>query len=269
MNGAIIGDIVGSRFEWRNHRSKEFELFTPKCFATDDSIMTLAIGEALMRSQSDWSDLSAQAVRSMQAIGRPYPNCGYGGRFHRWIYSDHPHPFKSYGNGAAMRVSACGFVAKSLEEAKALSNAVTKVTHNHPEGLKGAEATTVAIYMARTGHPMEEIREVIDREYYPMNFTLDEIRPTYRFNETCQGTVPQALMAFFESTSFEDAIRNAISVGGDSDTLAAITGGVAEAYYGVPMELHDRAVAFLDECLLSILNLYESWLVERNGADDR
>ena len=258
MIGAIIGDVVGSRFEWNNHRSKDFELFTPKCFATDDSIMTLAIGEALMRSRSDWSDLDAQAVRCMQAIGRPYPNCGYGGRFQRWIYSDHPHPYKSYGNGAAMRVSACGFVAGSLEEAKALSKAVTKVTHNHPEGLKGAEATTVAIYMARSGSSMAEIREVIDRAYYPMNFTLDEIRPTYRFNETCQGTVPQALMAFFESTGFEDAIRNAISVGGDSDTLAAITGGVAQAYYGVPVELHDQAIEYLNPSLLDVLQRFEA-----------
>ena len=263
MIGAIIGDVVGSRFEWNNHRSKDFELFTSKCSATDDSIMTLAIGEALMCSKSDWSDLGAQAVRCMQRIGRPYPNCGYGGRFHRWIYSDHPHPYKSYGNGAAMRVSACGFAARSLEEAKALSGIVTKVTHNHPEGVKGAEATTVAIYMARSGHSMEEIREVIDREYYPMNFTLDEIRPTYRFNESCQGTVPQALMAFFESTGFEDAIRNAISVGGDSDTLAAITGGIAQAYYGVPAELHDRACSYLDEYLLAILNRCEAWLAGR------
>ena len=258
MIGAIIGDIVGSRFEWHNHRSKEFELFTPKCFATDDSIMTLAIGEALMRSRSDWSDLDAQAVRCMQAIGRPYPTCGYGGRFMEWMYSDAPAPYNSYGNGAAMRVSACGFVAGSLEEAKALSRAVTKVTHNHPEGIKGAEATTVAIYMARSGSSMAEIREVIDRAYYPMNFTLDEIRPTYRFNETCQGTVPQALMAFFESTGFEDAIRNAISVGGDSDTLAAITGGVAQAYYGVPSELYDQAIEYLNLSLLDVLQRFEA-----------
>ena len=269
MIGAIIGDIVGSRFEWHNHRNKDFELFTSKCFATDDSIMTLAIGEALMRSRPDWSDLGAQAVRCMQEIGRPYPTCGYGARFTAWIYSPNPEPFNSYGNGAAMRVSACGFVAKSLEEAKALSKAVTEVSHNHPEGIKGAEATTVAIFLARTGHSMQEIRDVIDREYYPMNFTLDEIRPTYMFNETCQGTVPQALMAFFESTSFEDAIRNAISVGGDSDTLAAITGGVAEAFYGVPKELHDQAVAYLDELMQPILNRYESWLAERNGAGER
>jgi len=256
--GAIIGDIVGSRFEWNNHRSKDFELFTGECFATDDSIMTLAIGKALMESKSGWSDLGEQAVRCMQEVGRPYPRCGYGGRFWDWMYSDHPKPYNSFGNGAAMRVSACGFVARSLEEAKALSKAVTEVTHNHPEGLKGAEATVVAIYMARTGSTIEEIRDVIDQEYYPIDFTLDEIRDTYAFNETCQDTVPQALEAFFESNSFEDAIRNAISVGGDSDTLAAITGGIAEAYYGVPADLKEKAKTFLDDHLVEILTKYEN-----------
>jgi len=258
MIGAIIGDIVGSRFEWNNHRSKDFELFTRECFATDDSIMTLAVGKALVESKNDWSDLGEQAVRCMQEVGRPYPRCGYGGRFWDWMYSDHPKPYNSFGNGAAMRVSACGFVARSLEEAKALSKAVTEVTHNHPEGLKGAEATVVAIYMARTGSTIEEIRDVIDQEYYPIDFTLDEIRDTYAFNETCQDTVPQALEAFFESNSFEDAIRNAISVGGDSDTLAAITGGIAEAYYGVPADLKEKAKTFLDDHLVEILTKYEN-----------
>lgn len=259
MIGAIIGDIVGSRFEWDNHRSKEFELFTEDCFATDDSIMTLAIGKALMESKNDWNNLGEQAVRCMQEVGRPYPHCGYGGRFWDWMYSDHPKPYNSFGNGAAMRVSACGFIAKSLEEAKNLSKAVTEVTHNHSEGLKGAEATVVAIYMARNGSSIEEIRDVIDREYYPMDFTLDEIRDTYAFNETCQGTVPQALEAFFESTCFEDAIRNAISVGGDSDTLAAITGGVAEAYYGVPGELKQKAKEYLDPALAHIIELFTNF----------
>ena len=258
MIGAIIGDIVGSRFEWNNYRHKDFELFTSECFATDDSIMTLAVAKALMTSKPDWRDLGKRAVQCMQEVGRPYPDCGYGGSFWRWMYSNDPKPYNSFGNGAAMRVSACGFVAKSLEEAKQLSKTVTEVTHNHPEGIKGAEATVVAIYMARSGSSIEAIREVINREYYHMNFTLDEIRPSYQFNETCQGTVPQALMAFFESSSFEDAIRNAISIGGDSDTLAAITGGVAEAYYGVPDELKAQAKTYLDAELLEILNQYES-----------
>lgn len=197
MIGAIIGDIVGSRFEWNNHRSKDFELFTPACFVTDDSIMTLAIGKALMECQADRSDLGAQAVRCMQEVGRPYPRCGYGGRFFRWMYSDHPRPYNSFGNGAAMRVSACGLAARNVGEVKELSRAVTEVTHNHPEGIRGAEAVAVAICMARTGGSMEEIRQVIHREYYPMDFRLDGIRESYRFNESCQETVPQALMAFF------------------------------------------------------------------------
>lgn len=258
MLGAIIGDIVGSRFEWNNCKSKEFKLFTHQCSPTDDSIMTLAIGKALMQSKNDWSDLGEQAVRCMQEVGRPYPHSGYGGRFYSWMYSDDPHPYNSFGNGAAMRVSACGFIAKSLEEVKLLSRKVTEVTHNHPEGLKGAEATAVAIYMARSGIGMEEIREVIDQKYYTMDFSLDEIRDTYCFNETCQRTVPQALIAFFESTGFEDAIRNAISIGGDSDTIAAITGGIAEAYYGIPDQFRVKAIKYLDKPLREILFMWEN-----------
>lgn len=210
-----------------------------------------------MVSKPDYSDLSKNAVECMQRIGRNYPDCGYGGTFGRWMFSDDPKPYNSYGNGAAMRVSAAGFAASSLEEAKQMSGMITEVTHNHPEGMKGAEATVTAIYMARTGSSIPEIRDVIDRNYYPMDFTLDGIRDTYQFNETCQNTVPQALMAFFESTGFEDAIRNAISIGGDSDTIAAITGGIAEAYYGVPTDIRKQALTFLDERLLRIVEAFE------------
>lgn len=257
MIGAIIGDIVGSRFEWKNNRSKEFELFHDRCEATDDSIMSLAIAKAILDCNGDYTNLGKNAIHCMQEIGRPYPYCGFGGMFYSWIYSDDPKPYNSFGNGAAMRVSACGFAAKSMKEAIALSKAVTEVTHNHPEGLKGAEATVVAIYMARTGKTIQQIRKHINKHYYPMNFTLDEIRDTYEFNETCQRTVPQAIMAFLESTSFEDAIRNAISIGGDSDTIAAITGGIAEAYYGVPSEIRSRAMEYLDERLTKILSDFE------------
>ena len=258
MLGAIIGDIVGSRFEWNNNRSKQFDFLTYKCSVTDDSIMSLAIAKALLESKADSSDLSENAVKYMQGIGRHYPNCGYGGRFIEWIHSDNPKPYGSYGNGAAMRVSACGFAANSLEEAKQLSKAVTEVTHNHSEGLKGAEATAVAIFLARSGKNLLEIRDYITKNYYPLNFTLDGIRDSYEFNESCQDTVPQALEAFFESNSFEDAIRNAISIGGDSDTLAAITGGIAEAYYGIPTEIRKHALTFLDERLLKILVEFEN-----------
>lgn len=198
MLGAIIGDIVGSRFEWNNHRSKDFEFLTYKCFPTDDSIMSLAIAQAILVSKKDYSDLSKNAIECMQNVGRNYPNCGYGGSFYGWIFSDDPKPYNSYGNGAAMRVSAAGFAANSIEEAKKLSRLVTEVSHNHPEGIKGAEATVVAIFMAKTGSNIFEIRDYIDKNYYPMNFTLDEIRDTYHFNETCQETVPQNVLKHIE-----------------------------------------------------------------------
>lgn len=258
MIGAIIGDIVGSRFEFDNYRAKDFEFLTHKCFFTDDSVMSLAVCEALMHCKPDYSDLNNETIESMRRIGRSYPHCGYGGSFHRWMYSNNPQPYNSYGNGAAMRVSGCGYAANSIAEAVALSKAVTEITHNHPEGLKGAEATTIAVYMARTGSSLMAIRDCIVKNYYPINFTLDSIRDTYQFNETCQDTVPQALEAFFESTSFEDAIRNAISIGGDSDTLAAITGAVAEAYYGVPNNIRKHALKFLDDRLLKILLEFEN-----------
>lgn len=258
MLGAIIGDIVGSRFEWNNHRDKNFEFLTYKCFPTDDSIMSLAIAQAILVSKPNHSDLSKNAIECMQSVGRNYPDCGYGGSFYNWMFSDNPKPYNSYGNGAAMRVSPAGFAATSLEEAKELSKLVTEVTHNHPEGIKGAEATAVAIYLAKSGSSILEIRDYINDNYYPMNFTLDDIRDTYKFNETCQDTVPQALQAFFESTDFEDAIRNAISIGGDSDTLAAICGGVAEAYYGIPTDIRKHALTFLDQKLMKLLILFEN-----------
>ncbi|MDR1000279.1 MAG: ADP-ribosylglycohydrolase family protein [Clostridiales bacterium] len=258
MLGAIIGDIVGSRFEWDNIKSKEFELLTHCCEFTDDSVMSLAVARALLDCDGKYDGLGDCTVRAMREVGRPYPYCGYGVMFFKWMYSKNPQPYNSYGNGAAMRVSACGFVADTLEEAVELSRRVTEVTHNHPEGLKGAEATAVCIFLARTGSNILEIRDYVDKHYYPMNFTLDGIRESYTYNETCQDTVPQAIMAFLESTSFEDAIRNAISIGGDSDTLAAITGGIAEAYYGVPTEIRKHALTFLDERLLGILNAFEN-----------
>ena len=258
MLGAIIGDIVGSRFEWNNIKSKEFEFLTYKCSPTDDSIMSLAVAKAILKSKPDHSDLSQMTVRYMQQLGNLYPDAGYGGMFRKWLKDRKPQPYKSYGNGAAMRVSAAGFAAKDITDAKIMSRMVTAVTHNHPEGIKGAEATVVAIIMARSGKSMLEIRDVIDKEYYSMNFTLDSIRANYKFNETCQETVPQALMAFFESSSFEDAIRNAISIGGDSDTIAAICGGVAEAYYGIPADIRKHALTFLDERQLQILVDFEN-----------
>lgn len=258
MLGAIIGDLVGSRFEFNNNRTKEFDFLTHKCFFTDDSVMSLAVAKALLDCDGDFVDLSKQAVIKMQSIGRPYHNCGYGGSFYNWMYSSNPTPYGSYGNGAAMRISACGFVGNSLEEVIEISRKVTEVTHNHPEGIKGAEATAVAIYMARTGKSLLDIQDYINKHYYKIDFRLDDIRDTYQFNETCQDTVPQALEAFFESTDFEDAIRNAISIGGDSDTLGAIVGGIAEAYYGIPNSIRNHALTFLDDTLLKILIEFEN-----------
>lgn len=262
MIGAIIGDIAGSRFEWHNIKNKEFKLLMRDCHFTDDTVMSLAVCEALMSCKSNHSDLSKQAITYMQEIGNKYPHAGYGESFYHWLHEKSPKPYNSWGNGSAMRVSGCGYAAKSLEEVIQFSRMVTEVTHSHPEGIKGAEATAVAVYLARTGKNILEIRDYINKYYYPINFTLDSIRNEYKFDVSCQGSVPQALEAFFESRNFEDAIRNAISIGGDSDTIAAITGAVAEAYYGVPTSIRKHALTFLDERLLNILvefeNLYPS-----------
>lgn len=263
MLGAMIGDIVGSIYEWHNHRSKRFPLFGDGCEFTDDSVMTAAVAQAILDCDGDYSNLSKHAVREMQKIGRNYPNCGYGGRFFDWMFSDNPKPYNSFGNGSAMRVSPVGFAAASAEQAKEMSLAVTAVTHNHLEGIKGAEAVAVSIFAALAGATLSEIKRLVTRDYYEIDFTLDEIRGTYRFNETCQDTVPQAFEALFESTGFEDAIRNAISVGGDSDTLAAITGGMAQAVYGIPKEIRDMALTYLDKTTYGILQQFEG----RFGAD--
>ena len=257
MLGAIIGDIVGSRFEFFNNKSKSFKFFE-NCYFTDDTVMTVAVAEALLSCQGDYTSLSAEAVRSMQKYGRLYPDVGYGSSFLSWLQSPNPGPYRSCGNGAAMRVSPCAYAAKNLKEAYELSNAVTCVTHNHPEGLKGAMATTAAIYLARRKHSISEIGDFIHRHFYKLNFTLDELRPTYDFDATCQGTVPQAIMAFLESTDFEDAIRNAVSIGGDSDTVAAITGSIAEAYYGIPSAIKEEALRHLDAPLrIAVAAFYE------------
>lgn len=255
MLGAIVGDIVGSRFEFNNHRSKDFELFTDKCFFTDDTIMTLAVAKCVADGykQGNYKVVDDTIVRTMQNLGRKYPFAGWGGMFDQWLRLKHPYPYNSFGNGSAMRVSACGFFAKNVYEAGYLSDKVTRVSHNHPEGMKGARVVAQVINMCISGKGRSEIKNYIE-QHYNIDFTCDSIRDTYEFNETCQRTVPQALVAFLESKSFEDAIRNAISVGGDSDTLAAITGSVAEAYYGVPKDIELKARKYLDKELLSILD---------------
>lgn len=282
MLGAIVGDIVGSVYEWDNIKTKDFPLFRKDCYFTDDTVMTCAVAEALMNGgqRDDFID-------AMKKYGNLYPDAGYGGRFYKWLFSDDSEPYNSYGNGSAMRVSPCGwlmdcgFYARTgcwPSRGQAVAELSAAVTHNHPEGIKGALATADAIFLCRyyfggyygdyekpiNDDPAEckrRIREHIERGYgYDLSRTLDEIRPTYRFNETCQDTVPQAITAFLESTDFEDAIRNAISLGGDSDTLAAITGSIAEAAYGIPKQIKDKAYSYLDEPLKAVLRRWNKYI---------
>jgi type I restriction enzyme M protein len=254
MYGAIIGDIAGSRFEFNNHRSKEFKLFTQWDFFTDDTVMTIAVAKALHESKkNDYTDLEEKLIYWMKEIGRRYPDCGYGGNFAHWIMSDDSRPYNSFGNGSGMRTSECAWIANSLSDSLKLAERCAAVTHNHPEGIKGAQAVTACIYLARKGKTKEEIREYTESRYYRLDFTLDQIRPVYRFNETCQDSVPQAIEAFLESDSFEDAIRNAISIGGDSDTIAAMTGSIAEAYYGIEEDMVNQARSYLDSYLLDCI----------------
>ena len=273
MIGALIGDIVGSRYERVSHKSKGFKLFDRICRPTDDSVMSLAIAKAILESEDGFRDLSRKAIGAMQELGRIYKNAGYGGTFFEWIWAEDPQPYNSFGNGSAMRVGPCGFAAENLEEAKALSAAVTLVSHDHPEGMKGAEAIAVAVFLARSRKSKEEIRTYIQENYYDINFTLDQIRKEYKFDVSCQGSVPVALEAFFEAADFEDAVRNAISVGGDSDTIGAMAGVVAEAYYGVPEGIIDRAIEYLDARQMEILYYFEkqypSKALDENGEPSR
>lgn len=260
MIGAIIGDIVGSRFEFNNIHRKDFRFLTKDCCFTDDTVMTCAVAKAILDSADDFSDLSRMAVIDMQKVGRCYPNAGYGNKFVQWMFSDHPQPYNSCGNGSAMRISAVGFAAETIEQAKEFAYAVTVVSHNHPEGIKGAEATAVAIVMARQGKDKKEIKEYIEANYgYDLSISVDEHRKrnSGHGKEICQVSVPQAFSCFVEGTDYEDVIRNCISIGGDSDTIAAIAGGIAEAYFGVPKDLEDELKTFLDDRLMNIVKEFE------------
>lgn len=264
MTGAIIGDVIGSRFEFDNCKSKDFNLFDRECDFTDDSVMTLAVAKALLPYDkiSDYNAFRTELVSVMHEVGMRYPLCGYGGRFLIWMMRNQTEPYNSFGNGSAMRVSPVGWFAGSLGECEALAAVTAEVTHNHPEGIKGAVAVAGAIYLARTGSTMEEIKEYVSR-FYTIDFTLDEIREDYDFYAICQKSVPQAFEAFFESTSFEDAIRNAISIGGDSDTIAAITGAVAEAYYGADEEIKETALSYLDIYLSDIAESFMNKFINK------
>ena len=281
MLGAIIGDIVGSVYEWENIKTKEFPLFREDCGFTDDTVMTCAVAEALMRGgeRDDFID-------AMKHYGRLYPEAGYGYRFGLWLFSDSREPYNSFGNGSAMRVSPCAWMMDCGEcartgmwpaEGRKRARLSAEVTHNHLEGIKGALAAADAIFLCRYffgGYcgedetPIQDnpaeckrlIKAHIEEKYgYDLSRTLDEIRPTYGFSDTCQGSVPQAITAFLESTDFEDAIRNAVSLGGDSDTIAAIAGSIAEAAYGIPEWIKEKAISYLDEPLRDVLKRWREF----------
>ena len=247
MLGAIAGDIIGSVYEWNNIKTTEFELLGPACTFTDDTVLTVALADSILSNQP--------YVQKLKAYARLYPYSGYGGSFRTWVRSSSLEPYNSFGNGSAMRVSPVAFVHDSLDAVLQAAQESAAVTHNHPEGIKGAQATAAAIFLARTGSSQLDIQQYVEGTFgYDLSKTLDEIRPTYTFNETCQKTVPQAIRAFLESTSFEHAIRLAVSLGGDSDTLACITGGIAQAFYkGVPPEIEKRVYQILDARLLDVV----------------
>jgi ADP-ribosylglycohydrolase len=251
MLGAIVGDVIGSVHEYARTKHKSFDLIVPSSTFTDDSVLTVAVAEWILTGQ-DLADLLYAYVRS-------YPDAGYGSMFHRWANSDERQPYNSFGNGSAMRVSPVGFAFETIEEVIDRAEQSAAVTHNHEEGVRGAQATATAVFLARRTRDKLEIKREIERRFgYNLRPMLAEIRPRYTFDETCQGTVPQALAAFFESTDYEDAVRNAISLGGDADTLACIAGGIAEAYYGgVPQDLAARVTPMLDPRMGAIVSQFQ------------
>lgn len=253
MLGAIIGDIVGSVFEWNNIKTTDFTLFNQNCTFTDDTVLTVATAKALMRGMD--------YVEVYQDFSRRYEGRGYGGHFLSWIYAEDPQPYNSWGNGSAMRVSPVGFALDSVEAVLAEARRSAEVTHNHPEGIKGAQATALAVLLGRQGISQEEIRaEITNRFDYDLERTVEDIRPSYTYDVSCQGSVPEAIIAFLDSEDYEDAIRKAISLGGDSDTIACITGGIAEAYYGgVPSAMAEKGKSYLPDEFLEIVAEFEEW----------
>ena len=245
MKGAIIGDIIGSIYEFHNIKTKVFPLFSDRCKFTDDTVMTVAVAIGLLAAYEDNTDLTETLTESMHDYGNRYPHRGYGGRFHRWLRASDPRPYNSWGNGAPMRCSSAGWIASTPEKAFQLGMYTAGPTHNHPEAMKAAGLTAMLIWHARHGMTKEGLREIAAKWYdLPV---LDSIRSEYSFDVSCMGTMPVALSAFFESKDFEDALRNAISIGGDSDTIAAITGSIAEAFYGIPEAIWKKARKFLSD----------------------
>ena len=260
MVGAILGDMIGAPYEFdRGEKTKDFPLFSKQSGYTDDTVMTIAVAQALIYTR-DLSDdkICDELERSMRKWGRRYPYAGYGVRFREWLFSDEMKAYGSYGNGSAMRVSSAGWLGDTLERARHLAVLSAQVTHNHPEGIKGAEAVASAIWLARNGSSKEEIRNYIVREFsYDLSRTCDEIRPAYSHVESCQETVPEAITAFLEGQDFEDVIRTAVSLGGDCDTLTCIAGSIAEAFYGVPEALTDECRKRLPGDMQEVLFMFD------------
>ena len=270
MLGAIVGDVVGSIFEFDAKRevahSKNFPLVSERSNVTDDSIITLSVADALVKSMpkrgASCSDekFRKQVIASMQTIGLKYPYAGYGSNFGAWLYKENPKPYGSWGNGSAMRVSPVAWAFDSLEEVEHFAEISSAVTHNHPEGIKGAQATAGAIFLARTGRSKQEISDYVTTRYgYDLSRTLDEIRPTYHHVESCQETVPEAITAFLEGKDFEDVTRCAVSLSGDADTLTAISCSIAEGFYGIPDEICEMVMPKLDDFLTDLLLKWELW----------
>lgn len=248
MLGAIAGDIIGSVYEFASDKTKDFLLFSPGCAPTDDSLMTIAVGcTCISASLYNEHEFKATLVDMMREIGRQYHDCGYGDDFYKWLMSDTRSAYGSFGNGSAMRVSPVAYAAKTLDDVKRLARWSAQVTHDHQEAIAGAEAIACCVFLAKEGKSKDDIRSFIEDEYYPLNFTLDKIRPTYKFDVTCRGSVPQAIECFLESANYEDAVRNAVSLGGDGDTIAAMAGSIAEAYYGIPDDIAEEALSRMDD----------------------
>ena len=254
MLGAIAGDIIGSVYEHNQIKSKKFPLFSPKSRFTDDTVLTVAVARAILED--------GNYLHSVHELGRQYPDAGYGGSFLHWLACDNPLPYNSWGNGSAMRVSPVGWAFNDPEKIMIEAARSARISHNHPEAIKGAQATALSLYLARSTHDRDKLRkEIATRFSYNLDRTLDEIRKSYSFDVSCQGTVPEAIISFLESDSYEDAVRNAVSLGGDSDTLACIIGGIAEAYYG-PLEpkILDEVLSRLNSDLIEvILAFYERY----------
>lgn len=269
MIGAVIGDVVGSKYEFDNIKTKDFEFLASDCYFTDDTVLTMAVCEVLLEVSKDMTDdeIRSMMTRSIRKWGRKYPDESYGIRFGRWLMADDEKPYGSFGNGSAMRVSSAGWLFDDMETTRRMARLSAEVTHSHPLGVKGAEAVAAAVFMARNGASKKDIWFYMEDEFdYDVHFCCDEIRETYSFDETCEGTVPEALAAFFDGTDFEDSIRNGVSLGGDTDTLCAITGTISEAYYGVPADYEAEVRYYLTDEMNSLYERFKAVKRERKSC---